>query len=117
MEHDFALLSEDTQTEVLLESLRTRLRALTDKSATAVSEAIYQTVRSCAEACGQKPDLETFYKKPGTPRHFPDDTCHVVAWEAGPYEWAIPASFVVMNETGRLCEPYYSFDLCLYDNE
>lgn len=39
-----------------------------------------------------------------------------VVWEAGPHEWAIPASFWVLNRKSQwYTEPYYSFDLCFVE--
>jgi hypothetical protein len=35
-----------------------------------------------------------------------------VAFEAGPYEWAIAASLSTDTKGKVLAEPYYSFDLC-----
>lgn len=86
-------------------------------SAETVTHALYAALRECARAEGQKPQIEVFMRKPGEARHFSDATCWVVAWEAGPYEWAIGAAETVSAVTGRLAEPYYSFDLCLYENE
>lgn len=93
------------------------LNALRGKrSAEEVATALYRVLRAQAEALGQDPDREVLIRRPGEPRHFDDTACWVVAWEAGPFQWAYDGSHAVMDATGRLCEPYYSFDLCLYEN-
>lgn len=76
-------------------------------------DAIYAALRDAAAAAGMNPDIEVVRREEGAEGR----RTYYVAWEAGPYEWAIPASFVVMDATGRLTEPYYSFDLQLYDVE
>lgn len=38
-----------------------------------------------------------------------------VIWEAGPYDWAIGASFKITGPWGYT-EPYYGFDLCFVEN-
>lgn len=79
-----------------------------------VTKAIHTALRHACPYFGHDPDYETFMrseKKRG------DQQQHHVSWEAGPYDWAIPASFAVMDASGRLCEPYYGFDLQLYDWE
>ena len=39
-----------------------------------------------------------------------------VCWEAGPYDWAIGASFQIRGAWGYT-EPYYGFDLCFVSFE
>ena len=41
----------------------------------------------------------------------------IVCWESGPFQWAIPASMEIGSATGKLVEPYYSFDLTFYPSE
>lgn len=43
--------------------------------------------------------------------------CYGASWEAGPYQWVHAVWPIVMDMTGRLCEPYHSFDLCFYADE
>lgn len=51
---------------------------------------------------------------PGEKCYFDNRTPQwVVSWEAGPYQWAIGASFLFP----QVVEPYYSFDLCFYPAE
>jgi hypothetical protein len=40
-----------------------------------------------------------------------------VAWEAGPYDWAVTASMAITHATGKLVEPWYGFDLSFYPGE
>ena len=102
---------------LLLDALKRRLSALPVKTAETMAVATYAVLREAAKAQGQDPDIEVLIRKPGEPRHFRDESCWSVAWEAGPYEWAVPASIVIGTATGKLTEPYYSFDLCFYPGE
>ena len=72
----------------------------------------YEVCCKAAEAWGMKPDIEVAIRKPGEPRHFPDPSCWMVCFEAGPYEWAVSASLSTDTKGKVLAEPYYSFDLC-----
>lgn len=78
------------------------------------AKAVYNLCYEAAKAEGQNPAREVAIYKPGEPRHFDDASCWAVAWEAGPYEWAVIAS--LQQDTGRpvVAEPYYSFDLCFH---
>lgn len=101
-----------------LSALLTDLKALKigkDWTAARAAKATYEVVKNHAALQGQKPEIECFIRKPGEARHFDDATCWVVAWEAGPYEWAISAS--CSEAFPRLVEPYYSFDLTFYPAE
>lgn len=101
--------------------IATKLReALVGKrEAKEVAEAIYSVVREVCEFASQKPDIETFLRTPAQSlaSGHPHGDCYVISWEAGPYQWVHYAWPVVMDMTGRLCEPYYSFDLCIYEAE
>ena len=77
------------------------------------AQAIHRVLYNASKAIGQNPDIETFYRVTGDEG---ERTYHV-SWESGPYDWSIQASFVVMDCINRLCEPYYGFDLMLYDVE
>lgn len=72
----------------------------------------YDICCKAAEAWGMNPSIEVGIKKPGEPRHFADDSCYTVVFEAGPWEWAVTASLSVDTKGKVLAEPYYSFDLC-----
>lgn len=85
----------------------TQLRGLKDPQQ--IADALHRVVRDAATAAGMNPDIEVFLRK--------EDGGWRISWEAGPYQWAYNASFAVMDAVGRLCEPYYSFDLCLYEAE
>lgn len=129
-EIDFARSSEGhiygQGTAKLIEDIRTALMALPAQGEPTfrerakypmdpqlVAETIHGVLKKAAEAEGMKPDIETFMRVTGEE----GNRTYKVSWEAGPYQWAIQASFVIMEITGRLVEPYYSFDLDLYDRE
>lgn len=78
----------------------------------AAAKATYELCCKAAEAWGMKPEIEVGIRKPGEPRHHGDTGCWSVAFEAGPYEWAVAASLNVDTKGKVLAEPYYSFDLC-----
>jgi hypothetical protein len=82
-----------------------------------LARAVYNVLKTAASDEGQNPDVEVGIRAPGEPRHFADTTCWCVMWEAGPYEWAVDASFALIEASGKLTEPYYSFDLCFYPSE
>ena len=81
------------------------------------AKAVYAELRSIASDEGCDPDKEVMIRAPGEARHFDDNTCWCVAYEAGDYEWAIPASFALCNSLGKIVEPYYGFDLSFYPSE
>lgn len=102
----------------LTNQLRAAIGALPkgQRTAEACARAVHTALKYAAQAEGQKPEIEVLIKAPGEPRYFNDATCWVVAWEAGPHEWAIGASMAIGDE-GVLTEPYYSFDLCFYPGD
>lgn len=106
-----------TGTADLIEKIKAALLAIPKVEGTTppkeAAEAIYKVLREASEAEGQKPDIETCMNITGTEGR----RMYRPSWESGPHDWAIQASFVVMDATGRLCEPHYGFDLCLYDVE
>ena len=78
-----------------------------------IAEAIYAVLKKHCEAADQRPEIETFFRTVGK-----EGRCvYTVSWEAGPHDWAQLAWPIVMDLTGRLCEPTYGFDLDLYDIE
>lgn len=79
------------------------------------AKAVYEALKPVVVLFGQKPEIELSMRGPAD--HHYAGKCWLVCWEAGPWEWGINASFVACNASGQLCEPYYSFDLCFYDNE
>jgi hypothetical protein len=90
------------------------ISAAISKAATPAQAALdtYEVCCKAAESWGMNPLIEVGIKKPGEPRHFDDDSCYAVVFEAGPYEWAVAASLNVDTSSKVLAEPYYSFDLC-----
>lgn len=99
------------------DAIRAELSKLQAFTAETMARATYRALCALSAREGQNPKSEVMIKKPGEPRHFSDATCWCVAWEAGPYEWAISASFAIGQATGKVVEPYYSFDLCFYPAE
>ena len=81
------------------------------------AKACHELLRQVAEAGGQDPDQEVFIRAPGEPRHYDDLACWCVCWEAGPYDWAIPASIELTARTRKVVEPWYGFDLSFYPGE
>lgn len=73
------------------------------------AQAFYEAVRKTAESMGMDPDCEVHLRKPEDKPYGVEQW--VVAWEAGPFEWAIWASGSMRGPWGYT-EPHYSFDLC-----
>ena len=95
----------------LIASLKRAFLNLPEKqTAHQLAKRAERVLRRYAKGVGMDPDIEVglFQEREGTWR---------VGWEAGPFEWAIPASFAIIDACGRLCEPHYSFDLTFYDGE
>lgn len=84
-----------------------------DASPREAVDVIHGVLKKACEAAGMDPNSETYVAEEGSEGR----KTYTVSWESGPYEWAIQGSFVVMNVISRLCEPYYGFDLQLYDVE
>lgn len=103
--------------QFLYDSIRAELGKVNKFTAETMAHAVHRAVEKEAVRHGQNPKVETFIRKPGEPRHFGDATCWCVAWEAGPYEWAVGACDVISDVTKKLVEPYYSFDICFYPGE
>jgi hypothetical protein len=89
--------------------------ALPVKKAATMAKAAHKVLRRHAKLHGMDPDIEVFIKPPKA-RHFGSE-CWVVCWEAGPYEWGIPASMSIVTATGKLAETYYGFDLLFFPGE
>lgn len=107
---------ENFMEAMIAKLLEKHLAPMRGKPPGEVADALLAALQEAAVMCGQSKS-EAFMRKPGEPRHFDNTKCWVVAWEGGPFDWAIPASFHVMALTGRLIEPYYGFDLCIYPDE
>lgn len=91
-------------------------RSLEGRAAAAeITNRMYEMLRKAAKLAGMEPLYEVHAWVPH--RAGERGNCWGVSWEAGPYEWAISASFLIMDLTGRLVEPHYSFDLCFYEAE
>jgi hypothetical protein len=105
------------QRGALCDQIAKAINALPAKTARTMARATYKVLWDAAKAEGQEASREVMIRKPGEPRHFSDDRCWCVAWEAGPYDWAIPASMAIVSQCGKLAEPYYGFDLCFYPGE
>ena len=112
-----SVFDENNPVDIVVAALRRDLTALPVKNAETLAKAAYATLCKLSREMGQDPDHEVWIRKPGEPRHFPSENSWCVVWESGPYTWAVPASLVITRATGKLCEPYYSFDLCFYPGE
>jgi hypothetical protein len=110
-------IEHDNTVNALVNDLAVTLSKLPKKTAQTMANAAYAVLVKHCRLYDQDPAWEVAIKKPGQPRHIPDDKCWVVVWESGPHDWAIPASMAIVHATGKLCEPYYSFDLCFYPSE
>jgi hypothetical protein len=109
----------DTIRPYIAKALEGYDRTLTGNKAAAAAEItnrLYDALRALAKAEGMNPLYEVHAWHPHHKGRV-QGQCYGVSWESGPANWAHTASFLVMDLTGRLCEPYYSFDLCLYEAE
>lgn len=105
----------DNETELFRQRLSEALApSLRGQGPEAVAKVVYEVVRKFAGDVGMKPDIECDYVEPGAQKHIPAQNGWTVVFEAGPYDWAIEASFLVISRTGVSCEPYYGFDLTFY---
>jgi len=84
------------------------------KTKAGAAKAFYKAICKLAkEFYGHDPAYEVHITSPKETAEHGYGECWRVSWEAGPFEWAIGASFQVCNyEAGWYTEPYYSFDLC-----
>lgn len=86
------------------------------KSAAGAAKALYKALRKVSkEVFGQNPRWELFIHNPDQSAAHGFGKSWRVCWESGPFEWAIPASFECSGK-GWYTEPYYSFDLCFYED-
>lgn len=93
-------------------------RTLTGRAAASeIVNRLYEALRQCCKDSGQDPIFEVHAWNPYTNKEGGRADCWGVSWEAGPYTWAYGISYLIMDLTGRLAEPNYSFDLCLYEAE
>lgn len=73
------------------------------------AKGLYRALVKAAEARGQKAS-EVFISPPAETNEALGYECWRVCWEAGPFDWAVEASFQIRN--GKwYTEPYYGFDL------
>lgn len=94
---------------IINERLITAIARADANTAPVMAEAVYQELRKMAAEYGMNPDTEV---------HKREEKGEIrVSWEAGPYQWAIGTSLALVIATGKLVEPYYSFDLCFYPGE
>ena len=90
-------------------------KAINAETPEKAAKAVYELCCKAAEAWGMSPEYEVSIRAPGESRHHSAIDCWAVAFEAGPYDWAITASLSVPLPSKVLAEPYYSFDLCFYN--
>ena len=89
------------------------------KTAAGAAKGFYKALmRFASEVYGQEdPSKEMFIHNPEQSAANGYGNVWRVCWESGPFEWAIPASFEVRAaDYSWHTEPYYSFDLCFYNN-
>lgn len=84
------------------------------KSCAAAAKATYAALLKMAEAEGQNAKFEVTLRNPVQNQEFNGEYCWYVGWEAGPWQWAVGASFELQGPWGHT-EPYYSFDLNFYE--
>lgn len=109
--------SEQALQSIVNDRVIAAINALDDKNAKAMAETTYATLQTIAEEVGMA-KTEVLLRTPHDPRcYFANGNSYVVAWEAGPYQWAIGTSLEIGDKCGKLVEPYYSFDLCFYPDE
>lgn len=78
----------------------------------AAAKALYEAIKPVVTAYGQNPDSECGIYTPEQASQREYGHTWVVWWEAGPYEWAIPASMWISNpKADWFTEPHFSFDL------
>lgn len=121
MDFDSIERAERDFTKRFITNLATTLGAIPKRQRTAEAMA-KKAYEVCCAACvdyGQNPDYEVFMKTPEESGNFlgGQPGVWIVCWESGPFQWAIPASMEIGSTTGKLVEPYYSFDLTFYPSE
>lgn len=79
------------------------------KTVAGAAKGLYQALCKKAKAIGQNPDIEVRIWTPEENQAWGMGKCWRVAWEAGPYQWAINAE---VDGPWGYAEPHYSFDLC-----
>lgn len=86
------------------------------KTAESAAKGMYEALVKACKAYGQDPAWEVHIKTPEQYKAW-GGGCEAwyVSWEAGPWEWAIGASFEATGP-GWHTEPYHSFDLVFYDD-
>ena len=79
----------------------------------AAAKGLYDALKKVAVEMGQA-ESEVMLLDPEKSAKYGTGRNWRVCWEAGPFEWAIRASFEIAGPWGYT-EPYYSFDLCFTD--
>ena len=74
------------------------------------ARAVYKALCDYCERCGV-PTSEVHIKTPEESLKHGVGCCWYVCFEAGEYQWAIGASFI-LSGPHWYTEPFYSFDLC-----
>jgi len=80
------------------------------KTCAGAAKALFKALCKRAADEGQKPEMEVAIWTPEENFERSGTKAWRVSWEAGPFEWAIGASFEITGPWGY-AEPYYSFDL------
>lgn len=79
------------------------------KTPASAAKAFYRAIAKLNKKYGLN-ENEVILMNPKRAEEYSGIKAWAVVWEAGPYEWAIEASFEVYGPWGH-AEPYYSFDL------
>lgn len=115
----FDLDADEIGTSVIVDRICDAINAIpeAERVAKKCAETTYETLKAVAVEMGMN-ETEVLFREPNDPRcYFKNGNSYVVAFESGPYQWAIPASMAIGTRCGKLVEPYYSFDLCFYPAE
>lgn len=120
-QYDFAAeeRAEQAFSDSIGQAIADAINKLPLKNAETMAKTAYEVVCTKATEYGQKPEIECFIKGPDESHNYLGGTpgVWIVCWEAGPYTWAYNASMAITVQCGKLCEPYYSFDLTFYPAE
>ena len=80
------------------------------KTAQGAAKGLHKALVKLAKSLGQR-SSEVAIQTPDQSERSCGTKAWRVIWEAGPYHWAVEASFEISGPWGYT-EPYYSFDLC-----
>jgi hypothetical protein len=85
------------------------------KTPESAARALYEALKPHVVARGQNPETELSLLSPDQTAETGYGKSWWVIWEAGPWEWSIPASFALHGD-GWWTEPYWGFDLQFFED-